>query len=116
VRVERRLAREGGGLVWGFLGADDPPELPPLPFMAVPPESRWWSRMIVRCNWLQGFEGALDSVHLNWLHTGWAGSDRAEQVLTGAPEYQIEETDYGLRTAAIRRPDAASVHFRVAEF
>ena len=28
--------------------------------------------MVVRCNWLQGFEGALDSVHLNWLHQGWA--------------------------------------------
>lgn len=117
VKVERRLVREGGGLVWAFLGQGAAPELPPLPFMSVPPEGRWWSRMVVHCNWLQGFEGALDSVHLNWLHQGWADSDRAEQVLTDSPVYEIDETGYGLRTAAIRGAgEAAKVHFRVAEF
>lgn len=116
VPTSRYRVREGGGLVWAFLGAGVPPELPPLPFMRVPPESRWWSRMVVRCNWLQGFEGALDSVHLNWLHQGWKDSDRGGQVLTEAPVYEIEQTGYGLRTAAIRNPGGGRVHFRVAEF
>lgn len=116
VKVQRRLVRERGGLVWAFLGQGDSPDLPPLPFMDVPEEGRWWCRMVVRCNWLQGFEGALDSVHLNWLHQGWANSDRSEQVLADTPIYEIEETGYGLRTAAIRRPDETTVHFRVAEF
>ena len=116
VRTERRLVREGGGLVWAFLGQNAPPELPPLPFMQVPEESRWWCRMTVPCNWLQGFEGALDSVHLNWLHRGWASEDEPSPFLTGPPAYEIEETAYGLRTAAIRQPGAGRVHFRVAEF
>lgn len=116
IKVQRRLVREGGGLVWAFLGQGDPPDLPPLPFMEVPEEGRWWCRMVVRCNWLQGFEGALDSVHLNWLHQGWANGDRSEQVLADMPIYEIEETGYGLRTAAIRRSDETTVHFRVAEF
>jgi hypothetical protein len=72
--------------------------------------------MFVPCNWLQGFEGALDSVHLNWLHRGWEKEDGAEQFLTGAPVYEIEETRYGLRTAAIRQPGNGRQHFRVAEF
>lgn len=117
VKVDRRLVREGGGLVWAFLGQGEPPELPPLPFMSVPAESRWWARMTVRCNWLQGFEGALDSVHLNWLHQGWKDPEATEQFLVDAPTYEIGETPYGLRTAAIRsagEPD--KVHFRVAEF
>jgi len=117
VKVERRIAREGGGLIWAFLGQEDPPELPPLPFMSVPAESRWWSRMTVKCNWLQGFEGALDSVHLNWLHQGWKVLEGGEQFLVDAPTYEIAEMPYGLRTAAIRsagEPD--KVHFRVAEF
>jgi nitrite reductase/ring-hydroxylating ferredoxin subunit len=117
VKVNRRIAREGGGLVWAFLGQGEPPPLPPLPFMSVSDESRWWARMTVKCNWLQGFEGALDSVHLNWLHQGWGPADRSEQVLIDAPTYDIGETPYGLRTAAIRsagEPD--QVHFRVAEF
>jgi phthalate 4,5-dioxygenase oxygenase subunit len=119
VKVDRRLVREGGGLVWAFLGQGEPPELPPLPFMSVPPEGRWWSRMTVKCNWLQGFEGALDSVHLNWLHSGWQGVDKAakEFRLLDAPTYEIAETPYGLRTAAIRSAeDPDKVHFRVAEF
>jgi nitrite reductase/ring-hydroxylating ferredoxin subunit len=117
VKVNRRIVREGGGLIWAFLGQEEPPELPPLPFMSVPAESRWWARMTVKCNWLQGFEGALDSVHLNWLHQGWGPADRGEQVLIDAPSYEIGETPYGLRTAAIRSSgEDDKIHFRVAEF
>jgi phenylpropionate dioxygenase-like ring-hydroxylating dioxygenase large terminal subunit len=116
VSVQRRIAREGGGLIWAFLGQGEPPPLPPLPFMSVPPEGRWWSRMTVKCNWLQGFEGALDSVHLNWLHSGWQGTTRDFQLID-APTYDIAETPYGLRTAAIRSAgDPGKIHFRVAEF
>jgi len=115
VKVNRYRAREGGGLVWAFLGQQrEAPALPPLPFMRVPAESRWLSRMVVKCNWLQGFEGALDSFHLNWLHQGWG--DKKERVPREPPTYQIEQTAYGLRTAAIRKVDASTLHFRVAEF
>jgi phthalate 4,5-dioxygenase len=65
---------------------------------------------------LQGFEGALDSVHLNWLHQGWQDADH-EFSLANAPSYDIGETTYGLRTAAIRPAEApGTVNFRVAEF
>ncbi|MFA7601555.1 MAG: Rieske 2Fe-2S domain-containing protein [Novosphingobium sp.] len=115
VKVDRRLVREGGGLLWAFLGQDEPPELPPLPFMSVPAEGRWWARMTVACNWLQGFEGALDSVHLNWLHRGW--QDGYPGFLVDSPAYEVDETPYGLRTAAIRSAgEPGKVHFRVAEF
>ena len=116
VKTNRYHVREGGGLVWAFLGQEQPPQLPPLPFMRVPPEGRWWSRMVVKCNWLQGFEGALDSVHLNFLHQGWADPDRTEQFLPDFPVYEVDETAYGLRTAAIRDPGDGRIHFRVAEF
>ena len=119
VRTNRYQAREAGGLVWAFLGQGEAPVLPALPFMSVPAESRWWSRMIVKCNWLQGFEGALDSVHLNWLHQGWNDPDRQkghEALRIASPRYEIDVTDYGLRTAAIRDLGADGVHFRVAEF
>lgn len=116
VPTRRYHAREGGGLLWAFLGEGEPPRLPPLPFMDRPPASRWWSRMVVRCNWLQGFEGALDSVHLNWLHQGWADADKPPVLAGDAPVYEIEHTGYGLRTAAIRTPSPNRRHFRVAEF
>lgn len=116
IETNRYHVREGGGLVWAFLGQEEPPPLPPLPFMDRPPESRAWHRMVVKCNWLQGFEGALDSVHLNWLHQGWADGEANPVLVAGAPVYEIEETGYGLRTAAIRELGEDRLHFRVAEF
>ena len=116
VKVNRYAVREGGGLVWAFMGTGEAPRLPPLPFMAVPSEGRSWWRMTVDCNWLQGFEGALDSVHLNWLHQGWSDPAMKAQFLSGPPSYEIEQTSYGLRTAAIRQPGPGKLHFRVAEF
>jgi phthalate 4,5-dioxygenase oxygenase subunit len=114
VKVHRYRVAEAGGLVWAFFGQKDTPDMPPLPFLTVPEESRWFCRMKVNCNWLQGFEGALDSVHLNWLHQGWAEGDR-RQPLISSPVYETERTAYGLRTAAIRE-SGAEAHFRVAEF
>jgi len=117
VRTNRYHVREGGGLVWAFLGEGQPPALPPLPFMEVAPDCRWWTRMIVKCNWLQGFEGALDSVHLNFLHSAYGPMKRDEAAfLPSMPSYEIDETAYGLRTAAIRPSEGGKVHFRVAEF
>lgn len=115
VKVDRCIAREGGGLVWAWLGKEEPPPLPPLPFMDVPEESRWCARAVVKCNWLQNLEGTQDSVHLNWLHQGF--HSKVVQTLTAAPQYEIEETAYGLRTAAIRGiDDPDKVHLRVAEY
>jgi nitrite reductase/ring-hydroxylating ferredoxin subunit len=116
VKVNRYHVHEGGGLLWAFLGQGAVPAPPPLPFLRVPPEGRWFSRMVVNCNWLQGFEGALDSVHLNWLHQGWSIPEEGHQIRDASPSYEIEETAYGLRTAAIRKLNPARVHFRVAEF
>lgn len=55
---------EGGGLVWVFLGAGAPPQKPPLPFLDLPAENCWVSRTVTPCNWLQGVEGTIDSIHL----------------------------------------------------
>jgi phthalate 4,5-dioxygenase len=120
VTVNRYQTMEGGGLIWAYLGQEaTAPPPPTLPFMTVPADSRWWARMTVKCNWLQGFEGALDSVHINWLHSGYSAADSQSghsALRAAVPRYEIEETDYGLRTAAIRELSATNVHFRVAEF
>jgi nitrite reductase/ring-hydroxylating ferredoxin subunit len=116
VKTNVYSTHEGGGLVWAFLGKGKAPPPPPLPFLRVPAASRWFSRTVVNCNWLQGFEGALDSYHLNWLHQGWPVDSRKDVVPPAPPRYEIEQTDYGLRTAAVRKADEATMSFRVAEF
>ena len=108
VRVNHYRVREGGGLLWAFLGqsvqeGDEAPELPPLPFMKVPAQSRWWCRMTVDCNWLQGVEGECDSSHLTFLHRTFDNSDpRGNLLLLPVTDYVLEEADFGMRLVAVR--------------
>jgi hypothetical protein len=99
VPVNRYRVAEAGGLIWAFFGRKEPPGLPPLPFLTVPEDSRWFCRMKVNCN---------------WLHQGWAKNER-QRAFGPPPVYEIERTAYGLRTAAMRESDD-EVHLRVAEF
>ena len=116
IKTNRYRVIEGGGLLWAFLGQGDPPPAPPLPFMHRPAGSHWFTRTVVNCNWLQGFEGALDSYHISWLHQGWPINGRRDFVPMELPCYEIEETGYGLRTAAVRELDGGALHFRVTEY
>jgi phenylpropionate dioxygenase-like ring-hydroxylating dioxygenase large terminal subunit len=116
IKTKHYRVFEGGGLIWAFLGDGSPPPPPPLPFLRMSSAGRWFTRTRVSCNWLQGFEGALDSYHINWLHQGWPVAEGRSFVPLEPPRYEIEQTRYGLRTAAIRKPDETTLHFRVAEF
>ena len=68
VPVTHYPAREAGGLVWVYLGRRaTPPNFFDFEFHQPPAES------LLRCaivhgNWLQGFEGQLNSAHLGMLH------------------------------------------------
>jgi len=118
VKVNHYPTREAGGMAWVYLGKQDPPPFPKLPFLEVPPENIWVSRSVVPCNWLQGLEAALDSSHLGWLHQSWiegVSSTEAAKFLV-PPVYETERTGYGLRAAAIRDlPDGTSF-LRVGEY
>lgn len=58
---------EKGGIAWVWLGGAKAPPFPGLPFGE---ESlyRYWCVSRVPCNWLQGIEGSIDSVHGAYLH------------------------------------------------
>jgi len=83
---------EAGGLVWAWLGAGGPAAFPELPF-ADQDLYRYWVTAQVPCNWLQGLEGSVDSVHVGMLHQTWiakslsmaertSGSPRASATFT----------------------------------
>ena len=74
ITVNHYPAREAGGLIWVYLGK----RAAPPPFfdfeLARLPESHVdIRRAVLRCNWLQGLEGTLDTVHAGILHVGWIG-------------------------------------------
>ena len=121
VKVKHYPTFEGAGLVWVYLGQGAPPPKPPLPFMDLPPEQLWMSRSLTPCNWFQGVEGAIDSVHVGTLHQSWIGDHqkgKANISLTvlSHPRYEVEDAPYGLRAAAVRMMPDGRQYIRVTEF
>jgi phthalate 4,5-dioxygenase oxygenase subunit len=121
--------REAGGVVWGFLGEGEAPPLPSYNWIGLPPGHALFLRAIARCNWAQALEGAIDSAHQTYLHDARSrierdrahvdriareggdltdGFDETGQIIRpwndGRPRLQVENTAYGFRYAAIRKP------------
>jgi phthalate 4,5-dioxygenase oxygenase subunit len=116
VPVQHYPVRDGGGIVWVWLGTTPAPAFPELPFTVLDERKVWMTVTKAYCNWLQGVEAALDSAHVGTLHEAYvikfsrAGSASESgssptlgNTLTSlAPRYDVERTDYGLGAAALR--------------
>ena len=79
---------------------------------------------IVHGNWLQGFEGQLDSAHLGMLHSSSIGpgqARRGDNALSRfsrentSPRFEILDTPYGFREAALRELPDGTVYARIRE-
>jgi len=113
--------RESGGIIWAYMG-EKGAEPPPLDFefAQYPTDNIVHMKARLDCNWVQALEGVIDSSHTNYLHgdtfkpaAGFLSSTyRGDSLLVdrpssdGKPRYEIENTDYGFRYAAIRKPIA----------
>jgi hypothetical protein len=68
------------------------------------------SKVIEECNWLQALEGGIDTSHAPILHRTLKASasrpgidPRSPFVRGGAPQLEVDSTDYGYRYAGIRK-------------
>jgi phthalate 4,5-dioxygenase len=113
-------AHEWGGFVWAYMGpaesmsAFEPPAFAPTAQTRVS-----IVKVQVPCNWAQILEGAIDSAHSSSLHSTDMPPARVDAAMaTGtvwprpstdkAPRLQLQQTSFGFRYAAIRRPIANS--------
>ena len=85
VHVDHFPVHEAGGLAWVWLGGGETPPFPELPF-GDEDLYRYWCVSRVPCNWLQGLEGSVDSVHAAMLHQTL---DRALRRHGGARQPQL---------------------------
>lgn len=119
-RVNHYPTFENGALLWVWLGEGAPPPRPPIPFFDLPDEQLWMSRTISPCNWFQGVEGTLDSVHVGTLHQSWIAkvmdSKSIGLALDSQPRYEVADTAYGLRAAALRSLADGQRYVRVTEY
>jgi phthalate 4,5-dioxygenase oxygenase subunit len=112
--------REWGGFVWAYMGPPEEMSAFEPPAFAPTAETRVAIvKVQVPCNWAQILEGAIDSAHSSSLHSTDmppARVDGAKATATvwprpstdKAPRLQLQQTPFGFRYAAIRRPIANS--------
>ncbi|MFN0069881.1 MAG: Rieske 2Fe-2S domain-containing protein [Chloroflexota bacterium] len=117
--------RELGGIVWVYLGPPGTePQVPDFAWSHLPPENVSIIKMRLECNWAQGLEGVIDSAHSNFLHSsdivpsaqaaslgGTSIFHTSDLTRTldrpsndGRPRMETQDTAYGFRYAAIRKP------------
>jgi phthalate 4,5-dioxygenase oxygenase subunit len=119
VRATAYSVYESGGIVWAYMG---PAGLEPPPldfhFTQVPPEHVLMIRVKTSSNWAQGVEGVIDSSHTNLLHrhgvrpsadvtattTVDSGLVARRPSSDTRPRMEAQDTPYGFRYAAIRKP------------
>jgi phthalate 4,5-dioxygenase oxygenase subunit len=124
VRALSYPTRESGGFVWAYMGPrGTQPQLPEFEFAKLPISHSIIMKAYERCNWVQSLEGVIDSAHSDYLHSGGIrpldtaasatlirdGGSAENFILErpsrdGAPKIEAQNTPYGFRYGAIRRP------------
>jgi phthalate 4,5-dioxygenase oxygenase subunit len=117
VRQKSYPSREGGGLVWVYMGpAAAMPAFEPPVWQTTPDTHIAVLRMHVAANWAQVLEGAIDSAHSSLLHStnirpgvgsrtvSNARGSTLRPTVDKAPRLQVQRTSYGMRYVAIRKP------------
>ncbi len=136
VRQRAYPFREWGGLIWAYLGPlDPPPPLPEFEFALLPEENVYISKRWQHCNWVQAYEGAIDSSHSAFLHSTVAAHRAVPQALPQLaelrrggsagnlykardrhPHFEAVETDYGVLIGARRDADQDHYYWRTYHF
>ena len=111
-----------GDILWTYMG--DPqkrPELPEFEFVQLPPEQTYTSKRWQESNWLQAFEGGIDSSHVSFLHSGGLKNDPLFKGAKGneynladlKPFFEVAEADGGLLVGARRNADDDQYYWRI---
>ncbi len=96
---------EVAGLIWAYMGPPErQPPVPRFPWTQAPAESRVVTKVLQDCNYLQGVEGSIDSAHSDYLHSSAIRGRPRDH----SPRLETQDTAYGFRYAAIRKPDVGA--------
>jgi phenylpropionate dioxygenase-like ring-hydroxylating dioxygenase large terminal subunit len=124
VRTTAYPTHEAGGLIWIYMGPSDrTPQFPAFEWTQVPASHRTVSKWIQETNYLQGYEGDIDSSHSSFLHS-WldpsqsAGNftiDPRLKALDKSPKIVVGETDYGFRYGARRSIGDGKYNWRITQ-
>ena len=105
---------EVAGIVFAYLGPwEQIPLFPNYEWTQIPSSQTYVTKCLLECNYLQGLEGECDSSHLSFLHRDLRVND---VVRNTPPDYETEDTDFGVRMVAIRNAGPDKQYVRVSSF
>jgi phenylpropionate dioxygenase-like ring-hydroxylating dioxygenase large terminal subunit len=121
VRVAAYPARERGNIVWAYMGPKaEPPELPMLEGNMQPEGKSYIYNLFCEGNFMQNWEGDMDTVHAAFLHGSVDPLAKAQPgtldyytALNKAPRFSVLDTDWGTSYGAYRPAEEDTYYFRI---
>jgi nitrite reductase/ring-hydroxylating ferredoxin subunit len=121
VRAKAYPTHERNGIIWAYMGPREaPPPLPDIEANLLAKGPQEISVLHRPCNWMQGWEGEMDTVHAAFLH---GGSNNYEDFDPGSfnfymyrqrdASFNTVETEFGLSNGAYRPAEADTNYWRV---
>jgi nitrite reductase/ring-hydroxylating ferredoxin subunit len=115
---------ERNGVIWTYMGGrSTPPPLPDLEANLAPEGAGLVRKMVIECNYMQGLEGDIDTIHAGFLHYGHVNPD---DLLKGSCYYytfkektarfEVVDNEVGATYGAHRRAEEDTEYWRIAHF
>jgi phthalate 4,5-dioxygenase oxygenase subunit len=123
VRARAYPTHERNGIIWAYMGPREvPPPLPEIEANLLCKGAHEISVLHRPCNWMQGWEGEMDTVHAAFLHGGQNSFDEYEpgsfnyyQYRERSARFSTIETEYGLINGAYRPAEEDTYYWRVTQ-
>jgi len=122
VRAKAYPTYERGGVIWAYMGPREvPPPLPQIEAFLLAEGAHQVSAIHRPCNWMQGWEGEMDTVHAAFLHFGAAkpedqkpGTYNFYQANQRHAKFSVVETEFGTSYGAYRPAEDDTYYWRIA--
>jgi len=124
VRTVAYPCRERNGIVWAYMGprsADNLPGLPDLEANMLGEGEADMYLLYLDNNWMQGWEGEMDTVHAAFLHSG---ATRVEDTVPGtfayyqarsrSARFDVVDTEWGTSYGVARPAEEDTTYWRTA--
>ena len=113
---------ERNGVIWTYMGPREvPPPLPEIEHNLLNSDISRITMIHRPCNWMQGWEGEMDTVHAAFLHYGARKVEDTEpgsfdyyQLRERSPKFSVIDTDIGTSYGAYRPAEDDTYYWRVA--
>ena len=122
VRTRAYPTHERNGVIWAYMGArDEPPPLPDVEANILNTEAEKIRVMHRPCNWMQGIEGEMDTIHAAFLHWGFdepgePGSFSYYHFTNRRDaHFTARETEYGAAYGCYREAEADTYYWRIGQ-